>query len=159
MASNKPLSFQGLLALLLQGLTCSVSNEARLKCHTGVRDAKMRCMEYANIVVREDGRAGRVRRQGEEEREEDGEDVKPPPPEPLDEDDYPALEASCLNVTWETATQSNSWGSCMNMTLDQEYRYSESLYPAPSQSYYHGLRHYTRPPLGTSHLTTCLTST
>ena len=40
--------------------------------------------------------------------------------------DYPELEDRCMSITWREANQENNWGSCMEMTTDENYRYITS---------------------------------
>ena len=40
--------------------------------------------------------------------------------------EYPELEDGCNSITWREANQDNNWGNCMEMTVDEEFRFITS---------------------------------
>jgi len=79
--------------------TPSVSEYEMVACHTGARVNLMRqCNAYRT------GTPGELAASG----------------------NYPELENWCMSITWREANQENNWGSCMEMTTDENYRYITS---------------------------------
>ena len=40
--------------------------------------------------------------------------------------EYPELEEWCSTIPWGDANQDNNWGNCVEMTVDEEFRYITS---------------------------------
>merc|ERR1711872_607814 len=77
----------------------SVPEEEMVKCHTGVRiGLRRQCNAY---------RTGT-------------------PLELSSSNDFPELPEFCYNITWREANQNNNWGNCVEMTIDDEFRYITS---------------------------------
>merc|ERR1711872_840228 len=77
----------------------SVPEEEMVKCHTGVRvGLRRQCNAY---------RTGT-------------------PLELSSSNDFPELPEFCYNITWREANQNNNWGNCVEMKVDDEFRYITS---------------------------------
>merc|ERR1719499_488228 len=77
----------------------SVPEEEMVKCHTGVRvGLRRQCNAY---------RTGT-------------------PLELSSSNDFPELPEFCYNITWREANQNNNWGNCVEMTIDDQFRYITS---------------------------------
>jgi len=79
--------------------TTAVPEAEMVKCHTGERFELSRQCDF-------------YRTRTPEELTESGE--------------YPWIEEWCTTITWREANQTNNWGNCMNMSLDDEFRYITS---------------------------------
>merc|ERR1719495_1230758 len=77
----------------------SVPEEEMINCHTGVRiGLRRQCNAY---------RTGT-------------------PLELASSNKFPELPEFCYNITWKEANQNNNWGNCVEMTIDDEFRYITS---------------------------------
>jgi len=90
--------------LLCLGLTRgeyvrTVSQEDKDKCHTGLRiNLRRQCDAYKT------GNSQELKATGQ----------------------FPSIPDACMEIRWEEANQDNNWGSCMEMTMDDEFRYITS---------------------------------
>jgi len=77
----------------------SVPEEEMVKCHTGVRvGLRRQCNAYRTGTSLELSSSN----------------------------DFPELPEFCYNITWREANQNNNWGNCVEMTIDDEFRYITS---------------------------------
>lgn len=117
-------------------LVRTVTEDARERCHQGLRDGRVRCGEYANL--NKDRTKRQVPSDDDKKACPEGDDLcaacqngtqtegcpTGPPGETVT---YPDMPEGCLDYTWGAhMNQTNSFGNCINMTTDSTHRYITS---------------------------------